>query len=275
MKKNVKIEEKLKNKVVAIHNFDEFKNNYVNHLVNKSFIFRGCCDLRHKLVPGFLRKLHDERKKNDDLLTFMHKEDKIFHDFAANYVKRKAKGKNDTEHINLMHTYEFFLVGQHYGFQTKLLDFTKDINVALAFVAYDWSGSTSKDKENGVLYVLDKNIFLNTGQNISNYDRILSDEKNIDNLVYGDKKIFDNYSRILLEPNSKSKSDVRSRISIQSGLFVYFKDFDQEHCVIKDDLCFKIFEFDSSCKPDIKKYLKEQVLKFDKKTKIDSLDVLR
>ena len=267
--------------VIVDKGFKTFKEEYIdtNKLKNINYIFRGCINKDYKLVPSFLRRLTEEDNKgeiSDDLLKYLHNEDDNLREFANAYVRKRKHDNVNENFFNLGEPYEFFMVGQHYGISTKLLDFTKNLNVALAFCVYDWGCSHKDDKKDCVLYVLDRTKLPRVNNNVEVFNKILSEDKlDKSDLNKSNSLDFKDFSKLVLEPINRGKSDVRQRIKKQSGCFVYFKDFNKNNFCLNDDICDFKFIFKKEYKKDIISYLKSQKINEESDKFINSIEVLR
>ena len=169
---------------------------------NSSFIFRGVRSSEHSLVPGFFRGLNDNLKNNDIVVKFNHQ-----HNEFVNFLKSSKYGKK--------YLYEYYFTGQHYGFMTKLLDFSKSYKVALAFAVYDRLYENKNEGYVGIYIVDTKKTGTINANNNNEYNSLLLKDNSITKFI----------DHIYIEPNTRSKRDVRKRISKQKGCFIYFKGF--------------------------------------------------
>lgn len=118
-----------------------------------NFIFRGVPDSNYELKPSLYRNIKD-KKNIDELIEIFNKEDDIF----QLILNDNEKSENELSLSSLCKL-------QHYGVATRLLDFTKDFDIALTFALTSFYMEEFIDNgKDAAIYVLDKHKF------IHNYD---------------------------------------------------------------------------------------------------------
>lgn len=210
-----------------------------------SFIFRGVPDSSYELVPSLYRGLGGENWKEDDdksireMEKVFWKEDDIFHMFLED-------ANLTGEELSLSHLCKL----QHYGVATRLLDFTKDIDISLAFALCDfYTGEPCDNEKDAAIYVLDKNKFADLETNDRELLAELIYKYNDDDCLSiecdGQKA---NYP---LKPTYFELDDDEDfpRIRKQKGCFILFPHaFDENR---------RIGEKDIECKIVLKKEIKD------------------
>ena len=123
-----------------IKSFYEFENIATKFLPKEGlnpFILRGQADITWNLLPKLARSLIDKGIDHEpDAIAI---ERKLYHSFIDNHPS--LDNKND-----LLHVWEIM---QHYGYETRLLDWTIDPLIALYFAC-----STNTDAD-GAIFVID------------------------------------------------------------------------------------------------------------------------
>ncbi len=201
------------------------------------FIFRGVPVSSYKLVPSLYRDLGGEGwgENNPKNIKKMEgvfwKEDDIFHMFLED-----ANLAGET--LSLSHLCKL----QHYGVATRLLDFTKDIDVALAFALFDfYTGEPYGDENDAAIYVLNKNKFVDPDTNDHELLAELIYKYNDDDCV--SIQCDEQKANYPLKPTYFELDDDEGfpRIRRQKGCFILFPHaFDENRQVVEKDIECKI-----------------------------------
>ncbi len=222
---------------------------------SEQYIFRGVPDSSYELRPSLYRNIKDE-ENIDELIKIFNKEDDIF----QLILKDNEESENELSLSSLCKL-------QHYGIATRLLDFTKDFDIALAFALTDFYMEEFIDNgKDAAIYVLDKNKF-----NHDNHD----DHEILAELIYNFSKEdceemswkYDNKkreARLPLKPTYFELEDYESfeRIEKQKGCFILFPHAFQGNFFIKAE--------DIECKIIIPNEIKRELYN-NLKVKMDSL----
>ncbi len=105
-----------------------------------SYCFRGETNNEWTLLPSVYRKK----------IGFKRYQTVILESTIISFMQKQT-----LPHIYTEHPLEILMICQHYGFPTRLLDFSNDVLTALFFACND---TTQMDKD-GILYVLNKNAY--------------------------------------------------------------------------------------------------------------------
>jgi hypothetical protein len=168
--------------------------NDTSSLNKGEFLFRGQCNSDWHAIPSLLR----DHKKEAPLI-------------EAKYLKRLF----NLQHLPYTYNYDplaFLTVYQHYNIKTRLLDFSRDVLVALFFACYD--PENKYIDSDGKLYIIEAAQFyrLNYNQNIGLFSR-KPNEENRDAFF----QRFHLKEHCVFEPTVKNP-----RMRVQDGLFMLF-----------------------------------------------------
>lgn len=113
---------------------------------NKNLCFRGQLDSTWKIEPSITRQLQNYQMV-------------IYEDFLLESKLDKEEIKELNLQLETDSEYEWLMLCQHYGVPTRLLDWTRNILVALFFACYDEKNTcTNKD---GVIFICDSSDYTN------------------------------------------------------------------------------------------------------------------
>ena len=211
----------------------------IEYLRNKgdNYIFRGCTCKDYVLSPSAYRDcLNDDIP---DILYYAERE----HNALLNVIKKFVNKEN--------YFYAYYY-GQHYGFKTRLLDFSWDPLVALVFACAEWSPTNiEKTKDiDGILYVLDskkyKKLDLNNYEDLGNL--LVCHGDNISKHGDVDLSVVN-----FIDPNKDVK-----RLKNQEGCFLLFPQITEEIYEIKNEDCDEIIIIPAKLKEEILKYIREK-----------------
>lgn len=159
------------------------------------FVFRGQVNCEWELIPSLLR--------NCEMIEAMN-EAKCFKPlFYREYIP----------YLNTIDPIEYFVNCQHYGIKTRLLDFTRDILIALFFACYD--PLSQYEDADGRLCVIEYNQFPEFNFNLTG-DSAFKDRITKDNLEIFKNRLNVEYPTIF-EPLIKNP-----RMRLQEGVLMLF-----------------------------------------------------
>lgn len=221
------------------------------------YIFRGCTNKEYDLVPNMLRPISAEAKKQnklENLVVSLKAKDDDFKALLNEFTKKNSIG------------YQFYLLGQHYGLQTKLLDFTLSYKIAIIFSLFEWEPKEKVQETNGCIYVCNP-------KNFANFMKGYANKRNYNNLFFGnkdfskclDKDNHDEFKLIYINPR-KTKIKNLKRMEKQEGCFIYFDKFDETHyCIPKDKITEKI-NITIEQKSILRRYLNSEYCNYEYKS---------
>ena len=126
-------------KIKYIYSLEEYERLIIKY-INRGCVFRGVNNKSYKLIPGLCR-VDENLNKYDKIEYIRNKEAELF------------------EHLkfysNELSVFKKLSLAQHYGFKTRLLDFTFDPLIALLFAVDKWEESDNNDGD-GLEYVIDR-----------------------------------------------------------------------------------------------------------------------
>lgn len=198
------------------------------------FVFRGQANSEWKFSPSVERNfnIYDFENSNNRIKRYEKKLYKGFVSSAHHFVK--------TEDMNFDDYVDAFSLMQHYGYKTRLLDFTKSLFIALYFVIenkYEFfkNGSVYMINKTNLITKLSKkdhklNVFLEKKDEFIAKDNNYSDEIFFNRMHDIADKCLDierndefPTSILIVEPKKKNK-----RIMMQQGLFIMQTDFNKK-----------------------------------------------
>jgi hypothetical protein len=185
-------------------NYKQLKIKSVSDIVNSfsylnyrrgDILFRGQCNSEWQAIPKIFRGEIDDVKL-----------------FELESLK-SIFTRNNNAYLNNFDPLNYFVVRQHYGSPTRLLDLTRDIFIGLFFACYDpLNHFTDKD---GKLYLLEYSQYSNITFNGPHLD-VFKNIPNKESIRYYQERIFFN-EPVILEPIIKNP-----RMRYQEGLFMLF-----------------------------------------------------
>lgn len=207
--------------IYYINTYDDYLN-IKEKFTDYNYIFRGVTNPNYGLVPSLYRSISDDI---DEITKLFLMEDDMFKMIID--IEKKTEMKISLDDLCRL---------QHYGVKTRLLDFTKNIDIALTFALYDFYGECLDDNGfDSVIYVLNKKEFQSAEHED---DELLAD------LIYNFNKnditkikTFD--GRIASYPLKPKYFEYTSksieRINKQQGCFILFPHAFSDDIKIKDE----------------------------------------
>lgn len=118
---------------------ENIENNFIDH---KEYLFRGHRDSTWKLESTFDRKYKESLKKIEPRLRINLSYDELLKTHLENF-KKNSIGKRINPNKKLSNN-EWWTLGQHYGLDTPLLDWTLSPYIALYFALFNPTTPNSK-----------------------------------------------------------------------------------------------------------------------------------
>lgn len=173
---------------------DEIFDKLEKYSKDEKYIFRGVTNKGYDLIPSFIRIFNKEKrhKSIDDLIDN--------HNALIKYLDEISNHRVDLA----------YMLAQHYGIGTKLLDFSSDYLVALMFSVNEWIEDKKNNNRTGAVYVINKKML-----------NILDSKNEIKELIVNQK----GYNQVIVDPSYSIEEGVfnLNRLKKQKGLFLYFK----------------------------------------------------
>jgi|GEM_PF-3070167 len=119
-------------KVFFPKSYEDLLSCFDNIPLSGKYFFRGHADSNWKLLPGL------GRNKNvlsvDKLLSL---ESNILNDFRQSLKQHGLFDCLNLSHVGYNQDWQLWMIGQHYGLPTRLIDFSNDKYCALQFAVFD------------------------------------------------------------------------------------------------------------------------------------------